>query len=252
MDTDKWSPVVSGTIKTSSTGDLIVSYNEECAIHTGLKLNQEVQQLTSAVRQDIRLVIGGSIDSETGYPAVDPDTGDIIDGKVIPSVYGDTDSTDPYYGVITMCGRAFSIDTNLLSTVADICNSENVTGVCDADGMPGQIKEIFFDTFIRTKQAHSWDWVVLDKGAGDHLVTIQSRIYYGIDGLNPQDWDVGSKSVWEEATSSMESCMKDSDPPPDGAAFDTMTRGCVDSILEVGKRGIIVQVDKLPVGTTYG
>jgi len=251
LDTYNWSPVVFGLIKTSNTGDLIVSYNEECAIHTGLKLTDSYELATSAVRQDVRLVVGGTVDPITNLPIVDAN-GDIIDGKVIPAVYGDvSDPPNPEYdGIITMCGRAYQIDTNLLSTVAELCAQHNPnpdgtpSDVCTADGLTGDVKEIFFNSFIRTKQAHSWDWVALDMGSGDHLVTVQSRIYYSLAGLNS-----GSDSATAEAdASTFESCLKEE---IDGT-FTSLTRNCVDSILEVGKRGLIVQVDKLPVGTTYG
>ena len=241
LDTYKWTPIVYGEIKTSSTGDLIVTFNEECAIHTGLKLTNEVQDLTSAVRQDVRLVIGGEL-GEDGKPIVNAN-GDIIDGKVIPAVYGDIGYDDPdYYGVVTMCGRAYHIDTNLLSTVAELCGLHNPFGNGTActlpENTPGEVKEIFFNSFIRTKQAHSWDWVVLDKGAGVHLVTIQAKVVDRLAGMT-----YGTSEA-KDVASDMESCMKDHE--------DDLTRNCTDSFLEVGKRSIIVQVDKLPVGTTYG
>ena len=42
--------IVAGQIKTSTHSDLLVTHNQECTIHTGLNLDKNNQDLTSAVR----------------------------------------------------------------------------------------------------------------------------------------------------------------------------------------------------------
>ena len=48
-DGEYWYTIVYGTIKTSSTSDLVVSHNQECAIHTGLNLDQNIELATDTV-----------------------------------------------------------------------------------------------------------------------------------------------------------------------------------------------------------
>jgi len=201
---DGWYSIISGTIKTSTPSDLIVNHNQECVIHTGLNLNQDVEKATSAVREDIRL---------------------LVDGKVIPATYGDKD------GIITLCGRAYEIDTNVLSTVYELCGflegdmGFNRTDICTDT-------EIYFDSFIRTKQAHSWSWVVLDVGSGVHDIEVQAKLFNELDGVDGKT--TGKKG---KATDSGACELK-----PD----------CVDTILEIGKRNLIVSEEKLATGTTLG
>jgi len=200
---DGWYSIISGTIKTSTPSDLIVNHNQECVIHTGLNLNQDVEKATSAVREDIRL---------------------LVDGKVIPAAYGDKD------GIVTLCGRAYEIDTNVLSTVFELCGflegdaGFNRTDICTAE-------EIYFDSFIRTKQAHSWSWVVLDVGSGVHDIEVQAKLFNELDG-------VGDKSGKKGKATDSGACTDKPD--------------CVDTILEIGKRNLIVSEEKLATGSSLG
>ncbi len=196
---DGWYSIISGTIKTSDPSDLIVNHNQECVIHTGLNLDNKNEKATSAVREDIRL---------------------LVDGEVIPATYGDTD------GIVTLCGRAYHIDTNVLSTVWELCSFlEGEEGfdrndICSAD-------EIYFDSFIRTKQAHSWSWVVLDVGKGVHDIEVQAKLFNELDGVDGKT--TGKKGP---ATDSGDST--------------------VDTILEIGKRNLIVSEEKLATGSSLG
>jgi len=211
-DMASWQTIIAGTIKTSTNSDLIITHFQECAIHTGLKLDIQNENLSSVVRENVRL---------------------LIDDVVVPASFGenatDNDEVDGTFGVVTMCSRAYSIDTNVLSTLNATC--QNGIGPCPTD--------IFFDSYIRTKQTHGWQWIVLNVGANnettEHTVKIQARTFATIDGMT-----MGSEEAKNEASDSG-SCMEDG-----------TERGCVDSILEVGKKVLIIEEDKLAVGAHLG
>ena len=193
--------IVEGIVKTSTPSDLIVSHNQECAIHTGLNLDFDNQDVTSAIRENVRLV---------------------VDGNIVPASYGDQitfNATSGFYGLdgegdVTFCGRAYHIDTNIITAISELCTG---TGFCtDAD-------DLFFDSYIRTKQSHSWDWIVLDVGQGEHVVQIQAITEKNLDGLTTGSDKVKGKSVNTGGDS-------------------------VDTILEIGKRNLIIVEDKLATG----
>lgn len=198
---DGWQTIISGTIKTSNPSDLVISHDQECTIHTGLNLDQDNEQATSAIRQDIRL---------------------LVDGEVVPATYGDED------GIVTLCGRAYQMDTNVLSTVYDLCNWAESLDL-DGDGIADNADicsddEIYFDSYIRTKQAHGWHWIALDVGAGEHTVQVQSLLVNELDGV-------------DNNTNGKKGPAKDSG------------NTTVDTVLEIGKRNLIVTEEKLATGT---
>ena len=153
-DMASWKTIIAGTIKTSTNSDLIITHFQECAIHTGLKLDIQNENLSSVVRENVRL---------------------LIDDVVVPASFGenatDNDEVDGTFGVVTMCSRAYSIDTNVLSTLNATCQAG--IGPCPTD--------IFFDSYIRTKQTHGWQWIVLNAGynsdVNDHVVQVQARTF---------------------------------------------------------------------------
>lgn len=205
-----WYTIASADIKTSSPSDLIVRHNQECTIHTGLNLDQNTETATSAIREDIRLVVHRA-DGTT---------------ETIPAVPGTDDD-----GVITMCGRAYHIDTNVLSTVYDLCAFVESLDL-DGDGVPDnedicEGDEVYFDSFIRSKSAHSWDWVVMDLGAGTHTVEVQANLINELDSVGDGNGKKG------KATNGC-----DGEDP-----------ACVDTILEIGKRNLIITEDKLANGS---
>jgi len=214
-NTTGWTTIISGHVKTSTPSDLVVSHNQECAIHTGLNLDESKEEATSAIREDVRLV---------------------VDGQIVPATFGDPVTDPPNYdktieGTVTMCGRAYSISTNVLSTLFDLC--EVVVGELGAETYVCP-DEIFFDSFIRTKQAHSWEWVVLNVGSGVHTVEIQAKLVTSLDGLvkdngNPQ---------------------KAKNNADDSGTCSTNNDNCVDTVLELGKRNLIVLEDKLSTFAT--
>jgi hypothetical protein len=206
-----WYTITATTIKTSSPSDLIVRHNQECTIHTGLNLDQDIEKATSAVREDIRLKVTRA-DGTTEYVSAVPGTGDD--------------------GIITMCGRAYEIDTNVLSTVYDLCAFVESLDL-DLDGEPDNADvcegdEVYFDSFIRTKAAHGWDWIVLDLGSGTHLVEVQAKLVSELDAIGD------GKGKKGKATN----------------GCDSLVEVCpVDTILEIGKRNLIITEEKLATGT---
>lgn len=204
-DGEYWYTIVYGTIKTSSTSDLVVSHNQECAIHTGLNLDQTTGAAASAIREDVRLRIDAT--------SIDPETGIASGGYIVPATFGDVSGDQ----AVTFCGRAYQIDTNLLSTVFALCNIANTT-LANCSG-----QEIYFDSYIRTKQTHSWDWIALNVGSGDHTVSVEVRVVNTLEGLPPGSTDDDD----------------DDDPVVDSGG------SAVDTGLLIGKRNLIVIEDKL-------
>jgi len=191
-------PIVSGSMHVSGPSDLIVTFNHECSIHTGLNLDNLKENATSAIRQEIWLKVTKQGEAPFIASAV-PSSGNAGDN-----------------GIVTMCGRAYSMDTNVLSVLNATCTA---TSTCSGS-------EVFLDSFIRTKQAHSWTWVVLDLGPGTVTVDVESRIVKELEGLKGAPGKGGKKAT-------------DGDP----------CASCVDTILTVGKRSLILVEDKLATGT---
>ena len=210
-NTAEWQTIISGTIKTSTNTDLRITHFQECAIHTGLKLDAFNEKETSAIREQVRL---------------------LIDGKIIHATFGDVHTVDDpatefiepvQFGLVTMCSRAYQIDTNIISSLAAVCTPTTCP------------EELFFDSYIRTKQTHGWQWVALNVGSDmDHLVEIQARTFTTLDGMK-----TGSDEA-QEIASTTESCMKD-------AETGTI---CPDTVLEVGKTSMIIVADKLAVSAS--
>lgn len=191
-----WMPISTATIKTSTPSDLRVSHNQECTIHTGLNLDQFEEQATSSIREDVRL----RIITASG------------EDRIIPAVPGTSDN-----GEVTLCSRAYNIDTNVLSTVWELCQFVESSDGLDTDACTGD--EVYFDSFIRTKQAHSWDWIAMNLGAGTHTVIVEAKLVNELDSV---DDGKGKKGK-----------AKDSDD------------STVDTLLEIGKRNLIIVEDKL-------
>ncbi len=188
---DTWATIIEGTIKTSSPSDLFITHQQECAIHTELNLDSDNESGTSAVREDIRV---------------------LVDGNEVPISYVGND----FNSEVTLCSRAYSIDTNVLSTLSDLCTAvegiDGVTYTCPED--------IYFDSYIATKQAHGWTFVALDVGSGEHTVEVQAKLADNltVNGKN-------SKNSGDLTTPH--------------------------TVLEVGRANLIVTEEKLATGTQY-
>jgi len=166
------------------------------------------EEATSAIREEVRL---------------------LVDNEIVPATFGDPHTEDPdQFGLITMCGRAYHISTNVLSTLFDLC--ETVAGI---EGVFFECPdEVFFDSYIRTKQAHSWDWVVLDVGSGVHTVEIQAKLHNSLEAIGDGEGKKGKAT--------------------DSGNCPTNDDNCVDTVLEIGKRNLIVIEDKLATFQTMG
>ncbi|MGH9998741.1 MAG: hypothetical protein ACRD90_02635, partial [Nitrosopumilaceae archaeon] len=86
-----------------------------------------------------------------------------VDGQVVPIGAGDD-------GKVTMCDRTYNISTNILDQIQKLCSA-----VGALDGGTTTCKESYFNSFIDTKDAHGWNWVVLNLGSGEHTVEVYSE-----------------------------------------------------------------------------
>ncbi len=206
----KFHTIVTGIIKTSTPSDLLVTHNQECTIHTGLNLDKNNQDLTSAIREDVRLRISDLDGSNERF---------INPVPLQPEVEADAN--------VTMCGQAYHINTNILSTIFELCEFtkmlNNGTEVC-REGDP------IFESYIRTKAAHGWSWVVPNLGQGDHVIEVQAMLVKELDAVD------GETSGKKGKAANTEGCTND-------AGVD-----CVDTILEIGKRSLIVTEEKFASG----
>ena len=119
------------SIKSSNPQDVLILYNEECSLYTELNLKGKNSDAD-----------GVSIDEAH------------VQHKI--ALYVDNTLIG---GNFTMCDRTYGIETNVLSIVDEIC--ETVSGLPDVDL---ECEETFLNTWINTKSAHGWNWVVVDLG----------------------------------------------------------------------------------------
>ena len=216
---NQWHTITYGEIKTSTPSDLLVAHNQECTILTGLNLDNKNQDLTSAIREDVRLKVTDEDGSNVRY--INP----------VP-LYAEGTEGEPGDTAVTMCGRAYNINTNILQTIFELCAFHGEDGPDrDGDGVPDGVcseEEPYFESFIRTKAAHGWDWVVPNLGSGVHIITVQALLTYGLEGLDTENDEANAKG------------KKSADNTP-CAEEDTR---CVDTVLEIGKRSLIVTEEK--------
>ena len=119
------------TIKSSNPQDVLILYNEECSLYTELNVKGS------------KNVDGVSADEAHVTHTVQLFVDDVPIGDI----------------PITMCDRTFGIETNVLSIVNELCTTldglEEVSLECE---------DAFLNTWINTKAAHGWNWVVVDLG----------------------------------------------------------------------------------------
>ena len=208
---NQWHTINYGEIKTSTPSDLLVAHNQECTILTGLNLDKDNQDLTSAIREDIRLKVTDEDGSNVRYINPVPLYEEYIDDAAV-----------------TMCGRAYHIDTNILQTIFELCEFHGEDGPDrDGDGVPDGVcseDEPFFNSYIQTKSAHGWDWVVPNLGSGVHKMYVEAKI---INHLDAFDGAADEDPVKGKKSNTTTPC-------------DPVEKSCVDTILEVGKRSLIV------------
>ena len=140
--------LASATIKTANPTDVLVLYNEECALYTEVNLKSGKQTTGTA---------GAEIDTARAAHNITL----YVDGA-------------PVGGEITMCDRTFGISTNILNQIQDLCKAvDDINGdttfTCD---------ETFLNAWIKTNSAHGWNWVVLNLGQdystdGSHTIEVK-------------------------------------------------------------------------------
>ena len=119
-------------IKSSNPQDVLILYNEECSLYTELNLkgkNSDAEGISideAHVQHKVRLYVDNS----------------------------------PIGGNVTMCDRTYGMETNVLSQVEEIC--ETVVGIPGGEDL--ECEETFLNTWINTKSAHGWNWVVVNLG----------------------------------------------------------------------------------------
>ena len=199
-----WTAIINGTIKTSTPSDLLVRHNQECSIHTGLNLDPDNQLLTSAIREDVRLVV---LTEGQDARYINP----------VP-LYQEGE----LYANVTMCGQAYNIDTNILSIILELCGIVAFLNGTDACAE----QEPYFESFIRTKASHGWDWVIPNLGQGEHTIIIEAALTSELDGIGENSGKGKNKAT------------------DTGVCTNNKGDPCVDTILEVGKRSLIITEEK--------
>ncbi|HLC24197.1 MAG TPA: hypothetical protein VJJ25_01040 [Nitrosopumilaceae archaeon] len=143
--------VASTTIKTAKPTDVLILFNEECALYTEVGLTSSKQRTST---------IGVEID--TARAAHDIQL--YVDGVAVGEK-------------ITMCDRTYGIHTNILNQIQDLCIA--VDDIYDSiDGTSYTCADSFFNTWIKTNSAHGWNWIVVNLGQefntdGTHTIEVK-------------------------------------------------------------------------------
>ena len=127
---DGTGPLAETSIKSSNPQDVLILYNEECSLYTELNLKGSKADAN-----------GVSIDEAHVTHTVQLFVDDVAIGEPI-----------------TMCDRTYGLETNVLSIVNELCATVNELGATM------ECKDAFLNTWINTKAAHGWNWVVVDLG----------------------------------------------------------------------------------------
>ena len=164
---DDGAVIASASIKTSTPKDLVVMFSEECSLFTEVRLKSG----SSGSVSESQVRAAQSIYLE-------------VDGQVVPIGAGDD-------GKVTMCDRTYNISTNILDQIQKLCSA---VGAIDGTTT---CEESYFKSFIDTKDAHGWNWVVLNLGAGEHTVEVYSEFVdeEGVIGDGTASVTVGKRSL---------------------------------------------------------
>jgi len=142
---DDGAVIATAYLKTSSPRDLVVMFSEECSLFTEVRLKSgstgSVSESQVRAAQSIWLE---------------------VDDVVVPIGAGDD-------GKVTMCDRTYNISTNILDQIQKLCSA---VGAIDGTTT---CEESYFNSFIDTKDAHGWNWAVLNVGPGEHKVEVYSE-----------------------------------------------------------------------------
>lgn len=168
-------PVLSETVRVSSTQDLVLQLTAECSILTALTTNNDTP--TSTAFGSVRMRI--EIDGTPVAVATDETT----------ASEDDADDDDDQIGEVTFCNRTYS------RTVTDEEEPE--------DGIDEE------DDFIRTRTANAFNWLALDIGFnyddpanGNNIVEIVVFADYDTDEMGEAVAEafVGSRTLIAEPT----------------------------------------------------
>jgi hypothetical protein len=176
FESDGEALLASTIIKTSKPQDLLILYDEECSLYTEVNLKSNKQK--------------------TGDPGVEIDTAraaQLIQLYVDGTAVGEA---------ITMCDRTYGVETNILNQIQDLCVAvDTLNGEVFEDGS-FVCDETFYNSWIATKSAHGWSWVVLDLGDyGDsmHIIEVMGTYVDEDDTDNEANEDeavvVGQRSL---------------------------------------------------------
>ncbi len=129
------------SMKASNPQDVLILYDEECSLYTEVQLKGgKKADLDVAVEMDeVRALHKISL---------------VIDGEE----YGES---------ITMCDRTYGVETNMLSELEELCDVVANINTTANNGLT--CDPIFFNSWIATKAAHGWHWVVVNLGSEHDL-----------------------------------------------------------------------------------
>src|SRR5436309_10232442 len=157
--------LLSGTIKTSNTEDLIIMHTQECSILTNVSLKSS----------------GGSNLVQTSTSFAQEKVWIEIDGKPVPvSAIPSADD-----GTVVFCDRTFSVSTNILNQIQLLC-SQQINNTCT---------ESSFTSYIQTKSAHAFNWATLNVGAGQHTIVVKGHLSINVSGNGQASVTIGKRSL---------------------------------------------------------
>ena len=141
------------SMKASNPQDVLVLYDEECSLYTEVQLkggkNAELNVATEM--DEVRALHKIAL---------------VIDGE-------------PYGDSITMCDRTYGVETNILSELEELCD---VVANIDTDANDGLTCDpIVYNSWIATKAAHGWHWVIVNLG-DDHDLDGNGIIDFEVQG----------------------------------------------------------------------
>jgi hypothetical protein len=121
-----------------------------------------------------------------------------------------------------MCGRAYHIDTNILTKIAELCAlAEDNFNTTNANDVECDDTDPVFNSFIASKAAHGWSWVVPNLGSGEHYVDVQAKLFNELDNISGKG-----------------------NPKHDNKCEGTQDASCVDTALLIGKKSLIITEQK--------
>ncbi|TLX93799.1 MAG: hypothetical protein E6K91_08160 [Thaumarchaeota archaeon] len=157
--------LLSGTIKTSNTEDLIIMHTQECSILTNVSLKSSggsnlVQTSTSFSQEKVWVEIDGKPVAVSSIPS--PDNGSVV-----------------------FCDRTFSVSTNILNQIQMLCGQQ-INNTCT---------ESNFTSYINTKSTHGFNWAALNVGAGQHTIVVKAHLTVNVSGNGQASVAIGKRTL---------------------------------------------------------